>query len=299
MTEENIVDTPTSLQLVDTTIVEILRAPSEDVSAVLLAGWNGFTTLATVVMMLVEQWPDDDVPHRYVVARDHDCAASAVAVRYLERAPGLPPTDRSPQPVSGWVSFADISEGTKLSFDVQRVPAELAAAAIAVHGPHIVASRVPRLAAALNTGLAASIRYAENPADSKALTVGTAMASEICDAWQGRLRTFLTTSKDLKKLPRSLVSISLGPQSACNRTPPWCACCARLRERVADRDGWASIAQVGSAIRAMDPGFLPQVYGCPNLTRLIYATELFRTRKVNHDKGAPTVYIRAKQSMNY
>ncbi|WP_280275298.1 hypothetical protein [Nocardia wallacei] len=57
MTEHNAADKPTASALIDDTIVEVLQAPSDDVGAVLLAGWNGFTMLATVVVQLVSAGP--------------------------------------------------------------------------------------------------------------------------------------------------------------------------------------------------------------------------------------------------
>ncbi|WP_067903676.1 OST-HTH/LOTUS domain-containing protein [Nocardia vaccinii] len=291
-TDHNSAHLPTSLQLVDDTIIEILRAPAEDLGAVLLAGWNGFTMLATVVVALVEQWPDEDVPHRYVIARNHNHAACAVAIRYLEQAPGLPPTNRTPTPISGWVSLADIDKYACLPFQAATMPADLACAAIEVHGPHIVAARIPKLAEVLNAGLAASIRFATDPADSKALAVGVAMSSEIADAWQGRLHTFLTTSKGLEQTAAGAGEHGPRPIGRLQHDTTLVNLLHRAATNAAGRDGWASMAEVGSVIRKIDPTFAPQTYGHPNLTRLVYATGLFLIRKVPQSKGAPTMYIR-------
>lgn len=59
------------------------------------------------------------------------------------------------------------------------------------------------------------------------------------------------------------------------------------------------MAEVGSAIRKIDPAFASQTYGHLNLTRLVYATGLFLTRKVPQSKGAPTMYIKAKRSTQH
>ncbi|WP_280269136.1 OST-HTH/LOTUS domain-containing protein [Nocardia wallacei] len=186
-----------------------------------------------------------------------------------------------------------------LPFDARTLPAELAEAAIDVHGPHIVATRIPKLADALNAGLAASIRYATDPANRKALAVGTAMSAEIGDAWQGRLHTFLTTAKDLEKAAAQAGEHEPWPIDRLQHNTALVTLLRDAVTRVADQDGWASMAQTGSAIRELDRTFFPQSYGYPSLTRLIYATELFRTRKINHNQGAPTVYIKAKRPQGH
>ncbi|WP_067473404.1 hypothetical protein [Nocardia amamiensis] len=191
---------PTALKLIDDTIREIYWAEAKDTEAVLLSGWNGFTMLATAVMLLVEHWPDpDEIPDWYMFARNHNHAACAVAVRYLEKAPGLPPTDRTPQSVSGWATREDVSDQVPVPYDIRLWTAEQADPLVEVFGSQLVASCIPKLSLALNLGLSAAIPHTTGRADRKALTVGVAMSAEICDCWEGRLRTYFRTRKDLER----------------------------------------------------------------------------------------------------
>ncbi|WP_225731057.1 MULTISPECIES: OST-HTH/LOTUS domain-containing protein [unclassified Nocardia] len=287
--------TPTALQLLKDTIAEINRAPVSDVEAVLLAGWNGFTMLATLVEQLVAHWPEpEEIPEWYVFARNHNQAAAAVAVRYLEKAPGLPPTDRTARPVAGWAAREDVTDCVPVPYDVRLWPAELADPVVAVFGSRLALARIPRLGLALNVGLHASIPHAADPIDRKALAVGVAMSAAICDCWEGRLATYFSTPKDFERAAAGAGERQRTGRQLTHDT----ALVGILREALAgcaDGDGWASIAAAGSRIRALAPDFQPQAYGYPNLTQLILATGLFQTRKTEHGKGQLTIYIRDKR----
>ena len=272
--------TPSALQMITATIRDIHVADAKEIPAVLLSGWNGFTMLATATVLVVEQWPDPDepVPDRLVFLRNYNHAAASVAVRYLEQAPSLPSTDRTTVPVCGWATLQEVMDRIPVSWDIRGWPADEVDAVTEAFGLQRVLLLLPKLGFALNVGFHAASHHVLDPADRRAVYVGIAMSAEICDAWAGRLHTYLSSPDQLEH-----TAAGAGEhRCATGQLRDDDRLAALLRAaiaRAADGDGWASIPAVGSALRAANPDFRPDRYGYPKLTELILATELFRPGK--------------------
>lgn len=270
---------PTVVSLLDRTIADIYRASATNTEAVLLSGWNGFTMLTTATILLVEHWPDPEtMPDWYTFARNHNQTASAVAVRYLERAASLPPSDRTSQPVSGWATRADVSGWVPVPYDLRLWPDDIADAAVEVFGARLVIDRIPKLGLALNLGLAAGVPYARHSGDRKALAVGVAMSSQICDCWEGRLNTYFGSRKQMERAAAAAGAHEWSTEEL-RGDPALIHLLRRAIVNCADVDGWAALPEIGSAIRRSEPDFWCEAYGYSGLTRLIKATRLFQVRK--------------------
>lgn len=288
----------TVVSLLYRTIAEVYRAPVTDTAAVLLSGWNGFTMLTTATILLVEHWPDPEtMPDWYTFVRNHNHTASAVAVQYLEIAPSLPPTDRNPEQVTGWATRDDVSSRIPVPYDIRFLSDDLADAAIEVFGSQMVIDLIPKLGLTLNLALSAGIPHARDPRDRKALAVGVAMSSQICDCWDGKLSTFVSSPKQMKR------------DAAAAGAHKWSTDELRgdrglidlLRRAIADcadTDGWAALPEIGSAIRRLAPDFLCETYGHSGLTRLIKATRLFQIRKGHPRTGGTALYVRDKRPLD-
>lgn len=284
----------TAFALISDAIQDLYRAADTDTDAVLLAGWNGFTMLATTTAMLVEQAPDPDrVPERLILVRNNNVAACTVAIRYLEKAPALPPT-RTPQPMSEWASLAEVTARAPVPYDIRLWPSEKDDRIVDRIGWGLAESQMPVLSSALNLRFSTAAKHATDRADRKALQVGTAMSTAISECWQGRLRTYFATTTSLERIA---VAAGESPWTAVElqQEQPLIQLLREAIARCSAPDGWASTAAIGIELHLLDPDFWPDAYGYTGLARLLSATQLFQIRSVQHGKSYNTIKVRERR----
>lgn len=157
-----------------------------DTAASLLAAWHGFGTAEAAGGFLAQDNVDDAV-----LARNARPVMAAVAVR-LREAPSLPYTDEVIETVDGLVPDnvqIPVDDGGIVYHDSDQ-PVDRSAAGIVRGG-------ILTLALELNTLLPQAAEHAEDPADRVACEHGTRLAYELARCWEGRLSSFLNTSRDL------------------------------------------------------------------------------------------------------
>lgn len=181
----------TALDLVVEAIARLQSTDPSDTAASLLAAWHGFGTAEAAGRFLAQDNVDDAV-----LARNTRPVMATVAVR-LREAPSLPYTDEVIETVDSL-----IPDGFQIPVDDQ---------AIVYHDPDqpldksavgIVRRSIQALALELNTLLPQAAEHAEHPADRVACEHGTRLAYELGRCWEGRLSSFLNSSRDLSAAGR-------------------------------------------------------------------------------------------------
>ncbi|ALG06306.1 hypothetical protein [Kibdelosporangium phytohabitans] len=187
MTTASFADHPrTALHLIAEAIARLRSTDPTDTASSLLAAWHGFGTAEAAGGFLSRDSVDDAV-----LARNARAVIATVSAR-LRDAPSLPYIDKVSETVHGLVP------------DNVQIPVDDRAAAH--HDPDQPADRsaaglvrraILALVSELNTLLSLAAEHAANHTDRAACEHGTRLAYELGSCWEGRLGSFLTSSRDL------------------------------------------------------------------------------------------------------
>lgn len=117
--------------------------------------------------------------------------------------------------------------------------------------------------------------------------MGTSQAScsyvGLCDAW-----TDLGAPAAKRAAPKSADEISAAAKRA-KIDDGLLEDLAKCAQGAADKAGWANLSTVTLSMRKIHPDFAPKLYGYPNCSKLVRATELFDVR--NSESGC---YVRLR-----
>ncbi|ONI92800.1 hypothetical protein ALI22I_01880 [Saccharothrix sp. ALI-22-I] len=173
----------------------------------MLAAWHGFGTAEAAGGFLAQDNADDAV-----LARNARPVMAAVATR-LRDAPSLPYTDEVVETVDGLVPDdfrIPVDDRAAVHHDPDQ-PVDRSAAGI-------VRRAILALALELNTLLPQVAEHAADPADRVACEHGTRLAYELGRCWEGRLSSFLGSSRDLGAAGRPRRQPSKNTKRAKKRT---------------------------------------------------------------------------------